>query len=146
MITDPIDRRLRGFLLALAALAFVTTLLELWLENHFKEPLQLVPWAVCVAGLAALAGLALRPGRATLLAARAVMLVAIAGGALGVIVHLKENISFQLDIHPGLAVTDVLGAALKGAAPLLAPGSLAFAALVALAATYQHPLVRPATP
>ena len=46
---------------------------------------------------------------------------------------------FELDIRPGATISAVLGDALKGAAPLLASGIMAMAAIVALTGTYYHP-------
>ncbi len=58
---------------------------------------------------------------------------------MGVFQHLQGNLLFELDIRPGATVGAVLWDALKGAAPLLAPGIMAMAAVVALSGTYCHP-------
>src|SRR4051794_11651684 len=137
--TSSAESRIRLFMLGLSGVAMATTLAELWLENHTQEPLQLVPWVLCVVGIAAVVAAMLRTGRQTLLALRGVMAVVALGGLIGIGVHLLENVRFQQDIHPYAALTDFLMSALKGAAPLLAPGALTFAALLALAATYAHP-------
>lgn len=136
---DLFDRRLRRFLLILAGLALVTTLLELWLQDHTKELLQLVPWVLCGLGLLSVVIALARPNRLSLYLLRGAMAVVGLGGLGGIAVHLLENIEFQQDIHPTQTLNDFFMAALKGAAPLLAPGALAFAALLALAATYHHP-------
>ncbi|MDB5082736.1 MAG: hypothetical protein JWP00_4660 [Chloroflexi bacterium] len=133
------DRRLRRFLFILAALALVITLVELWLQDHTKELLQLLPWGLAGLGLLALLAALVRPNKATLLILRVVMVVLALGGLVGIGVHLNGNLHFQQEIHPTQRLGDFFVAALKGAAPLLAPGALSFAALVALAATYHHP-------
>ncbi len=51
---------------------------------------------------------------------------------------LNSNVSFQMEMRPGVAWTSVFFTALKGAAPLLAPGILALAGILAGAATYEH--------
>ena len=137
-----IDRRLRRFLLFLSVLALVTTLVELWLQNHDQELLQWLPWGLSGLGLLALIFALVRPNRLSLYLLRGVMAVVGLGSLVGITVHLLRNIEFQQDIHPTQTFSDYFVAALKGAAPLLAPGALLFAALIALAATYHHPALR----
>ncbi len=72
---------------------------------------------------------------------RIAMLVTVAGGVFGMAIHLYTNFTFEQDIRPNAAVGDLILSTLKGAAPLLAPGILVFAALIALIATYYHPLL-----
>jgi hypothetical protein len=139
---DIIDRRLRRFLLLLAAMALVVTLIELWLQNHTQELLQFLPWVLCGLGLLALLFALLRPTRLSLLILRGVMVVVGLGSLVGIAVHLLRTLDFQQEIHPTQALGDFFVAALKGAAPLLAPGALLFAALVALVATYHHPALQ----
>ncbi len=67
------------------------------------------------------------------------------GGLTGMSIHMLENFSFERDIRPNAALLDTLVATLKGAAPLLAPGVLVFAAMIALAATYYHPALEKST-
>ena len=67
------------------------------------------------------------------------MLVGLVGSLFGIYEHLEHNIEFALEIRPNAAVADVFWGALAGANPLLAPGILAFMAILALAATYYHP-------
>jgi hypothetical protein len=61
------------------------------------------------------------------------------GSLLGVYEHLVNNFAFELEMRPSAVWSDVWFQALRGAAPLLAPGILAVAAVVAIAATYAHP-------
>lgn len=131
--------RLRVFLLGLACFMCAGTAAELLLAGHTADPLQLIPFALCGLGLAAGAWALLRPARASLLALRAMMGLLALGSLFGVYEHLAGNVGFELEIRPGAGVADVLLAALQGANPLLAPGILALAAIIALAATYEHP-------
>lgn len=134
-----IVRRLRTFLLGLAGFVCSGAIVELALSEHTKSAIQLLPFALCAAGLVAIAAVLLRPRRATLIGLRVVMGLLLAGSCLGVFEHFESNMAFELDIRSGAATSAVWLAALKGAAPLLAPGMLAVAALIALAATYYHP-------
>jgi hypothetical protein len=67
------------------------------------------------------------------------MLLVGLGSLFGLYEHIEHNLAFELEIRPTAAVNDVFMEALKGASPLLAPGILGLAALIALAATYYHP-------
>jgi hypothetical protein len=126
-------------MLLLAILALATTLVELWLVEHTKEPLQFLPIVLCVAGIAALLAALFRPRKITLMALRATMLIVGLGGVLGVGIHLLRNFSFEQEVRPNAQALDLFMRAIKGAAPLLAPGALVFAALLAISATYRHP-------
>jgi hypothetical protein len=134
-----IEGRLRRALLLLAGAVFAMTPLELWLTDHIEETQQLIPFAVCAAGLLAVALVLIRPARLSLMFLRVVMVVAVLTSLLGMYYHLSGNFGFELEIRPNDTASDVLMEALKGANPLLAPGILALAGAVALLAAWQHP-------
>jgi hypothetical protein len=139
MTAEALLGNLRRFLLLMAILVLLSALTELWLVDHTQEPLQLIPFALCVIGVASAGVAFVRPQRSTLLALRAAMVVVALGGLVGILIHLTNNLAFEQEIRPNASVGDVFIAGLKGASPLLAPGVLVFAALLALAATYYHP-------
>jgi hypothetical protein len=142
MQTTCVEQRLRTFLLVLAGWLCVGTIIELLLVGHTETVVQFIPFALCGVGLAAVGAALLRSRRGTLLGLRAVMAVLLAGSLFGIYEHVEGNLAFALEIRPGAAVSDVWTEALTGAAPLLAPGILALAALLALAATYAHPALQ----
>jgi hypothetical protein len=129
-------RRLRTFLLLLAAALSAGAIVELWAAEHTEEPLQWVPFILCGLSLAAITVVLLRPRRGVLLTMRGVMLLMALGSLLGIYEHVTGNLAFAQEIRPNTAGFDLLLAGLTGANPLLAPGMLAVAALIALAATY----------
>lgn len=141
MTSAQIDVRLRQFLLLLTMLIFLATLAELILQEHTGELLQWIPFILCGLGLITVGAFLRRPQRSTLHLLRVVMILVAAGGFLGITEHLLENFSFEQEIRPAAAFIDIVSEAIKGAAPLLAPGVLIFAALLALAATYYHPAI-----
>lgn len=145
MSSEIVIQRLRRFLLILAGLALLTTLAELWLQDHYKSLTQLIPWGLGGVGLVALLVAGFLPRFLTLWLLRLVMAGLALGGLGGMLIHLIENFEFQRDIHPGANLSDIWLATLKGAAPLLAPGALVFAALIAIAATWKHPLLTKAS-
>ena len=132
-------RRLRRFLLALSVALLLGAVAELWLVEHTEDPVQLIPFVLCGLGAAAAIVALLRPTRAALWALRAVMVLVAAGSLLGVYLHVESNAELERELNPGLPAGQVFFGALGGANPLLAPGVLAVAAVLALAATYQHP-------
>ena len=139
MPTISAEQRLRTFLLWLSGSMCIGTIVELFLAKHYEDPLQLLPFALCGVGLIAVAAVLRRPQRAWLLALRGVMGLLLLGSLLGIYEHLVTNFAFELDMRPNAVWSDVWFQALRGAAPLLAPGILAVAAVVAIAATYAHP-------
>lgn len=139
MSSNTILQRLRVFLLALSAFMLVGVVIELVLSEHTEEPAQFLPFILCGLGMVAILATLVRPQRLTLRALQAVMVVVVLGSLFGIYEHLESNVTFELDMRPGAVLGDVIVKALIGAAPLLAPGMLAMAAAVALAATYYHP-------
>jgi disulfide bond formation protein DsbB len=132
----------RTFLLLMAVFLFAGTVVELIFQEHTGEAQQLIPFILCGLGVVALAAVLMRPQRNTLLALRAVMLLAILGSAIGLFIHLSHNLGFAQEIQPNATTAQHLTETIHGAAPLLAPGILAVAAVLALAATYYHPELR----
>jgi hypothetical protein len=61
------------------------------------------------------------------------------GSLLGVYEHIEGNIGLLLEVTPNATTAKIISEALGGANPLLAPGMLALAAVLAVAATYYHP-------
>lgn len=139
MNADLLLTRLRQFLLAVSAFLFAGSFAELLFIKHTKEPVQWIPFGLCLLGVAVIAWAWLRPQRTTMLALRGSMGVIVLGSLIGLTMHIQNNISFQLEVHPGSTLLQTILAGLGGASPLLAPGILAVAAVLALAATYYHP-------
>jgi hypothetical protein len=140
--TRDVAERLRTFLLYTSAALCGGTVVELLLAKHTQDAVQLIPFALCGIGLAVVVAAILRPRRETLLALRLVMVVLVLGSLFGVYEHLASNVSFELEMRPGATLAAVWLKALQGAAPLLAPGILALAGMLAIAGTYEHPALR----
>lgn len=141
MSGEAIAERLRRFLLGVAAISCVGIGAELWLAEHTGEAMQLVPFVLCGLGFVASVAALLRPGRRTLLTLRLVMIPVLLGSLLGVWEHLEGNLEFAHELQPNATTGSALLEAIYGAAPLLAPASLALIAVLAMAATYYHPML-----
>jgi hypothetical protein len=142
MNADTILSRMRRFLLALSGFVFVGALVELSFSNHTRELVQWIPFVLCGLGLITIALAWRRPQRKTLLALRLSMVVVALGSLVGLYEHIQNNIGFQLEVQPGSSIVQLVSAALGGSSPLLAPGILAVAAMLAMAATYYHPALQ----
>jgi hypothetical protein len=70
---------------------------------------------------------------------QALMLLFVVVGGLGLLLHFKGNIDFELEMQPDASGWPLIWAALKGATPTLAPGAMAQLGLIGLAYTYRHP-------
>ena len=139
MTAEVIVTRLRRFLLGVVAFTCAGTILELLFEEHFGESLQLIPFVLCAIALVAVGAVWLRPSRNTIMTLRIVMVIVAAGSLLGMFLHLANNFGFELEMRPNASAGDVVIDALMGVNPLLAPGILALAAVLAIASTYHHP-------
>lgn len=141
MSAEQIIERLRRFLWIVAGLLCAGTLVELALIEHTEDPLQLLPFALCGIGLVAVLVAWFRPQRTSLWTLRIVMAFLIVGSLFGVYEHVAGNLAFALEIQPTATFSERVLEALGGANPLLAPGMLALAGVLALAATYHHPVL-----
>lgn len=141
MQTQTVEQRLRAFLFGLAAFLCLGTIVELVLQEHYKEPLQFVPLLFCAVGFGLIVLVWLRPSRATIVILRVVMGLGVLASLIGVYEHIEQNMGFVLDIKPNTPMFDAFMEALRGAAPLLAPGILAIIGALALMGAYAHPVL-----
>jgi hypothetical protein len=141
MTESVVERGLRRFLLLTVLGICLATVIELWLTEHYQEPTQVIPFALCVISLLAVSAVIAHPSRVGILVLRGTMVLLGTGGVLGVGLHLFNNFAFEREIRPNAALVDVIINALRGVNPLLAPGILALAAALAIAATYRHPVL-----
>lgn len=144
MSAEIVLARLRRFLLGLAGFMSIGTIVELALTEHWEDAVQILPFVLAGLSFITIVAVLIRPQVGALRVLRWLMVVVLIGSLFGIYEHLEHNIEFALEIRPNAAVADVFWSALAGANPLLAPGILAFSAILALAATYYHPaLARP---
>jgi fatty acid desaturase len=137
MSTVEVLRRLRLFLLALSAMLFAGTILELALVNHTEDAIQWVAFVLAGIGLLVTLIVLARRGPGTVSLLRWCMLVVIVGSAFGIYEHVFNNIAFEKEIQPNATLSRLMWKGVSGANPLLAPGTLAVAGLLSLAGTYK---------
>ena len=131
-------RRLRKFLLLLSLFLFAGALIELWLVGHTKEFIQWIAFALAGAGAFTLLLVLFRLSPATVRTLRVCMLLVVFGSLFGMYEHFSGNVAFAREIQPNSATAQLFWRGLQGANPLLAPGVLAVAAILALSATYRY--------
>lgn len=135
MIHEHALRRLGRFLHLLAIALFLGTIVELIASKHDDEPAQFIPFLLCGLGIGLVALEWGRPTARTIRWLRGLMLVIAAGSLLGVYFHVSGNMEFAREIHPDASTWTLLRAGVQGRDPLLAPGILAVAAAVSIAAS-----------
>lgn len=139
MNAQQVNARLRAFLFITAALLCVGTVIELSLTEHTDEPIQFVPFILSVLAFVCIVFVMLKPTRGTLFTLRGVMGALVLGSLVGVYEHLASNWEIVTETKPNLAANAMFWEAVRGAAPMLAPGILVLVAALAIAATYEHP-------
>jgi hypothetical protein len=135
---DTLDRLRRALLLILAASLFgVGT--ELLLLEHVEDPPQYIPLALIAVSLLVIGWHAVAKSRASVQVLRVLMLGALVSGPVGIILHFRGNAEFELEMTPGLGGLALIKAAVLGATPLLAPGTMSLLGVLGLLYTWRHP-------
>ncbi|WP_412067787.1 hypothetical protein [Rubrivirga sp. IMCC43871] len=133
------ERGLRRFLLAAAAVTYLGGAVELVLVEHWGEWQQWIAFVLIVVGLAAVAWAARAPSPRSLGALRWFGLVVGIGAFAGVALHGWGNAAFAREIDPGLSLLGTVAEGATGGNPLFAPGMVALAAALGVAAGWRHP-------
>ena len=138
----PADSPLRRVLLALVLLTMVGLLTELFLLEHTESLAQWVPILGIAIGFVATLAVAWKPSRTGLRVFQGVMFALVVAGGVGVFLHLRGNLEFELEMDATMAGAELWWEVLRGATPIAAPGALAQLGLLGLAYTFRHPRLR----
>jgi hypothetical protein len=133
---------IRGALLIILVIGLVGVIAELLLLDHTEDPWQRLPIFLVIGSLIILSWHAADRGALSLRFLQGMMSLFVLSGALGLLLHFKGNIAFELEMEPSANGWPLIWAALKGATPTLAPGTMVQLGLIGLAYTYRHPAVR----
>ena len=133
---------LRGALLAILIFGLVGVLIELFLLEHTDEIWQRVPIFMIAASLIVLAWHAFDRGAPSVRVLQGVMWLFVLTGLIGIGLHFKSNIEFELEMQPSVRGVALFWATLKGATPTLAPGTMMQLGLIGLAYCFRHPALR----
>jgi len=127
---------------AVFLLGVVGTAIELVLLEHTEDVKQWIPLALFALGFLLFLPLLIRPTAGMLRAFAVCMVVFIASGLLGTWFHYEGNVEFELERTPELSGQALFQAAMGGATPALAPGTMIQLGLIGLLYTFRHPARR----
>ena len=131
---------LRPLLLALLVFGLAGTGTELLLLGHYDGAAQLIPLVLTVLALAAIAAHVFTRSAGSLRALRLVMASLVVAGLVGVVLHFRGNLEFQLDMDPAASSWELFKKVVRAKAPpALAPGAMVQLGLLGLIYTYRHP-------
>jgi hypothetical protein len=134
--------RVRAFLLWILVVGLIGTGAELILLEHYEDTWQLAPLILIAWGLIVIGWLVARPGRPGFRVFQVTMWLFVASGLVGVLLHYKGNVEFELEMYPSLGGFGLFKEAMMGATPALAPGTMLQFGLLGLAYTFRHPVLR----
>ena len=140
------ERRLRIALAAVFYFGAVGTIAELFLLEHFDETVQYAPFAALLVAALALALALMKPGAATVRVTRWAMAILALVGLVGIVLHYRSNVAFELEMEPESGGLHLAWLALRGATPSLAPGQLAQLGLIGFLFTLGHPALNGRNP
>ena len=143
---SPTIAPLRQLLLGLVVLSIGGLLVELVLLEHYDTAWKWTPLVVLLVALAATVVVWLRPTPRAIRFFQGVMLLSMIAGVLGLYLHYRGNVEFEVERDPSLRGLALFWEAIRGATPTLAPGAMTQLGLLGLAFAYRHPILRPSSP
>lgn len=133
------EQDLRVLFLVLSGLAFFGAIIELLFVGHYESAIQIIPFVLSSLGVV-MVFISLKKSSVRVIHTLRYVSVFIAlGGIFGMYEHFSNNVAFELEVHPEYTFGTAIWEAFGGATPLMAPGILTFAALLAIASTWRHP-------
>ena len=143
-MTDPISRPVRLALLAILGIGVLGTGVELLLLKHTEDWWQWAPIVMLGGALIVNVAVAVKPVVGTVRALQGLMLLFVVTGLVGTWLHYAGNVEWELERMASLGGMELFRAAIMGATPTLAPGTMVQLGLIGLLYTYRHPaLARP---
>ena len=129
----------RRLLAAILLIGMTGTTVELLLLKHDEDAWQLIPLVLLGGGVVVVIWRMLSGSRASALVLRALMVLFLAAGGTGIVLHYQANVEFQRETDPTLSGRALLWGVLQAKVPpALAPGVMVQLALVGFAYTYRH--------
>jgi hypothetical protein len=133
-------RAIRRVLGAILLLGFLITGTDLLLLGHYEDAKQVIPLVLIAMGVLVLVWHAFYGGTASVRALQVTMVLFIASGMLGVVLHYRSNMEFQLEMDSSISGLNLFWKVMQAKAPpALAPSAMAQLGLLGLAYAYRHP-------
>lgn len=136
--------RLRPILLLILVISMAATGIELLLLEHIESRWQWLPIVLLGLGICASLLVAIWPTHAAFTIFRVVMAASTLSGLIGIWLHYRGNVEFELEMNTALHGFELFRDAMMGATPALAPGSMTQLGLLGLIYTYRHPRLQDA--
>jgi hypothetical protein len=137
---------LRPALVLLLGFTMLGTIVELLLLGHTESVWQWIPIVLLSVGVAAVMVFFFRPSLNVVRGYRALMVLFVMSGPVGLYQHYTGNEEFELEMYPTRKGLELVWESLTGATPALAPGMMIYLGLLGLATAYGHPATqRPET-
>ena len=138
--SDAVLASLRRFLLVLLLLGLAGIGAELVALAHYEDSWQLVPLALIALAFVVIGWHVVDGGAATVRLFRIVMVMFVAAGIAGIVLHYRGNLEFQLEIDPSQDYWTLFRKVIRAKAPpALAPGAMAQLGLLGLVYAFRHP-------
>ena len=143
--TRDTSQSIRALILAVVVFGLVGTTTDLVFLEHYEEATMLIPLGMNALAVAAVVLYALAQTRLTVRLLQVVMALLVVTSAVGVVLHYRGSLEFQIDMDPTLSASALFWKVMHmKAPPTLAPGVLAQLGLLGLVATFRHPVLRKA--
>ena len=131
--------RWRTLLFWVLVLGVLGILAELLLLGHDDDTLQFIPLGLGAAYLLAFAWYGTARSRGAVLAVRIVSGLACLSSAVGIFLHYRANVEWELETTPTMHGMELFREAVTGSLPLLAPGAMLQIGLLGLLWSHRHP-------
>jgi hypothetical protein len=133
---------LRRWLLALLVFGLTATTVDLYLLAHYEDSKQLIPFVVLAGSLTVIAWHVASGTAASLRVLQLTMLLLVIAGGVGVVLHFRGNMEFQLEIDPSMSGFALFNKVMHAKAPpAMAPGAMTQFGLLGLLYSYRHPVL-----
>ncbi len=129
----------RAFVSGLFVFSVMGTGAELILLEHTEDAWMWTPLVLMGLSLLLMAASFVTKASWAVQAFRGLMILFIVSGFLGIWLHYKGNVEFELEMYPSMEGLELFWEAMKGATPALAPGTMTQLGLLGLIYTFRHP-------
>jgi hypothetical protein len=126
---------MKKLLLAAFLLSLIGTGAELLLLEHTEGIWQLIPLIFIGVGLIGFIWHRITQSTLSTQFFRSMMVLFMISGVLGLALHFNGNMEFELEMYPSMKGTELIWETLKGATPVLAPGTMIASGLIGWAYT-----------
>lgn len=127
---------LRSVLLGILLFNCIGILAELLLLEHVEGFWQLLPVVLLAGSSISILWFYLGKHPLSLTLVRISMLLFLVCGVIGTGMHFTANMAFELELYPGKQGVELYWESLKGALPVLAPGTMVGLGLLGLVSTF----------